>query len=149
MISQDATATLRLLAKRWQPLAEELKTLDAMLDRLTSQHARRLRERFGVGPQTAAVLVAVADIHGYRGTVVVSLELAAAKWKVALHDGQREQPAIHTVAQPQAAAHLQAVLDLIEHQKHKWSLPAGVRLVVATKPARTHSGSIARCRQTY
>ena len=36
--------------------------------------------------------------------LAVSLELAAAKWKVALHDGRREKPAVHTVAQPQAAA---------------------------------------------
>jgi len=67
---------------------------------------------------------------GHR-VLAVSLELSAAKWKVAIHDGQREQPAIHTVAQPQAAARLQALLDLIEHQKHKWSLPADVRLAVS------------------
>ena len=63
--------------------------------------------------------------------LAVSLELAAARWKVALHDGRREQPAVHTVAQPQAAARLQAVLDVIEQQKLKWSLPAGVRTVVS------------------
>ena len=63
--------------------------------------------------------------------LAVSLELAAAKWKVALHDGRREKPAVHTVAQPQAAARLQAVLDLIEAHKEKWSLPAGVRIVVS------------------
>jgi transposase len=38
---------------------------------------------------------------------------------------------VHTVAQPQAAARLQAVLDVIEQQKLKWSLPAGVRIVVS------------------
>ena len=63
--------------------------------------------------------------------LAVSLELAAAKWKVALHDGRREKPAVHTVAQPQAAARLQAVLDLIEAHREKWSLPAGVRIVVS------------------
>ncbi|WP_405044810.1 transposase [Paraburkholderia sp. USG1] len=63
---QTLTATLRLLAKRWLTLAEELKALDAMLESLTSQHARRLRERFGVGPQTAAVLVAVAGDNPER-----------------------------------------------------------------------------------
>ena len=63
--------------------------------------------------------------------LAVSLELAAAKWKVALHDGHREQPAVHTVAQLQAVARLQAVLDLIEQHKDKWSLPAGVRVVVS------------------
>ncbi|WP_407945327.1 transposase [Paraburkholderia antibiotica] len=37
-----------------------------MLGRLTLKHARRLRERFGVGPQTAAVLVAVAGDNPER-----------------------------------------------------------------------------------
>ena len=63
--------------------------------------------------------------------LAVSLELAAAKWKVAFHDGRREKPAVHTVAQPQAAARLQAVLDVIEQQKLKWSLPGGTRVVVS------------------
>jgi len=68
---------------------------------------------------------------GDEPVLEVSLELAAAKWKVALHDGRREQPAVHTVAQPQAAARLQAVLGLIKAHKEKWSLPAGVRTVVS------------------
>ena len=54
------TTTLRLLARRWLMLAEEIENLDAMLERLTSQHAQHLRQQFGVGPHTAAVLVAVA-----------------------------------------------------------------------------------------
>jgi transposase len=63
--------------------------------------------------------------------LAVSLELATAKWKVALHDGRREQPAVHTVAQPQAAARLQAVLNLIDQHREKWVLPADVRVVVS------------------
>jgi transposase len=62
--------------------------------------------------------------------LAVSLELAARKWKVALHDGRRERPALHTVEQPQAAARLQAVLALIDQYKDRWSLPADVRVVV-------------------
>ena len=50
---------------------------------------------------------------------------------MALHDGRREQPAVHTVAQPQAAARLQAVLDVIDQQKLRWSLPAGTPVVVS------------------
>ena len=69
--------------------------------------------------------------HGEEVVLAVSLELAAEKWKVALHDGQREKPAVHAVAQPQATARLQAVLDLIEAHKEKWLLPAGVRVVVS------------------
>jgi len=69
--------------------------------------------------------------HPEALVLAVSLELAAASWKVALHDGRRETPAVHTVAQPQAAARLQAVLDLIEAHRQKWSLPAGVRVVAS------------------
>jgi transposase len=56
---QTLTTALRLLPKRWLTPAEELKALNTMVDNLTSQHARRIRERFGVGPQTGAVMVAV------------------------------------------------------------------------------------------
>jgi transposase len=63
---QTLATTLRLLAKRWQMLCEELKSLDDMLEQLTRRHARRLREQFGVGPQTAAILVAVAGDNPER-----------------------------------------------------------------------------------
>src|SRR5258708_7592957 len=69
--------------------------------------------------------------HSEEVVLAVSLELAAASWKVALHDGRRDKPAVHTVAQPQAAARLEAALDVIEQQKLKWLLPAGVRTVVS------------------
>jgi transposase len=36
---------------------------------------------------------------GEEPVLAVSLELPAAKWKVALHHALREQPAVHTVAQ--------------------------------------------------
>lgn len=63
---QTLTTTLRLLAKRWLMLAAELKELDAALERLTSQSAPHLREQFGVGPQTAATLIAVAGDNPER-----------------------------------------------------------------------------------
>lgn len=63
---QTLTATLALLAKRWLALDQEIKTLDAMLDSLTTQYTPRLRGRFGVGPQSAAVLVAVAGDYPER-----------------------------------------------------------------------------------
>ncbi len=63
---QTLTTTLRLLAKRWLTLTAELKELDASLDQLTSQFAPHLREQFGVGPQTAAMLIAVAGDNPER-----------------------------------------------------------------------------------
>ena len=59
-------ATLRLLAKRWPALNDEIKVLDAALEQLTSQHASRLRQKFGVGAQTAAVLVCLATDNPER-----------------------------------------------------------------------------------
>ncbi|MBK5415394.1 transposase [Pseudomonas sp. TH31] len=46
--------------------ADEFDKLDAILDNLTRQHARRLREQFGVGPQTAAVLLSIAGDNPER-----------------------------------------------------------------------------------
>jgi transposase len=64
-------------------------------------------------------------------TLAVSLELSASQWKVALHDGFREKPAVHTVSAPQASVRLQSVLELIEQQKQKWSLRPDVHVAVS------------------
>ena len=58
--------TLRLLAKRWLYLSEELKELDKTLEHLTAQAAKRTRQQLGVGPQTAAILLAVAGDNPER-----------------------------------------------------------------------------------
>jgi transposase len=57
---------LRLLAKRWTSLNEELRELDTQLARLTKKAAPRLLERFGVGPQTAATLLVAAGDNPTR-----------------------------------------------------------------------------------
>lgn len=36
--------------------------------------------------------------------LAASVELAGAKWKIALHDGRRDRPAIHTITEPHSAA---------------------------------------------
>lgn len=54
------------MAKRWLELQSELKALDAILEKLTRQHAKRLTGRFGVGPQTAAVLMGIAGDNPVR-----------------------------------------------------------------------------------
>ena len=63
---QALTTTLRLLAKRWLTLAAELKEIDAKLEQLTNRFAPHLRKQFGVGPQTAATLIAVAGDNPER-----------------------------------------------------------------------------------
>ena len=63
---QTLTVTLKALAKRWLMLAAELKDRDATLDHLTATFAPRVRAQFGVGPQTAATLIAVAGDNPER-----------------------------------------------------------------------------------
>ena len=58
--------TLRLLAKRWTALNDELRKLDAQLARPTKKAAPRLLARFGVGPQTAAALLITAGDNPTR-----------------------------------------------------------------------------------
>ena len=58
--------TLSLLAKRWLYLNDELKTLDKTLEQLTLQGAKRMRQQYGVGPQTAAILLSVAGDNPER-----------------------------------------------------------------------------------
>lgn len=64
--SRTLATTLRLLAKRWLYLTEELRSLDKTLEKLTAQAAKRMRQQFGVGPQTAATLLAVAGDNPER-----------------------------------------------------------------------------------
>ena len=65
MVSNSGNNT-RLLAKRWLYLTEELKEIDKTLDYLTTHGAKRMRQQFGVGPQTAATLLAVAGDNPER-----------------------------------------------------------------------------------
>ena len=57
---------LRLLAKRWKVLNDELRELDVTLAHLTKKAAPRLLSRFGVGPQTAATLLVTAGDNPAR-----------------------------------------------------------------------------------
>lgn len=59
--------------------------------------------------------------------LAVSLELAKGSWKVALYDGRRAKPAVHTVAHERAAGRLAEAVALIEATKRKWQFEeAGV-----------------------
>ncbi len=62
--------------------------------------------------------------------LAVALELAKGRWKVALHDGRREKPAVHTVAHEQAAGRLLEVVQLVAATQRKWRLGAAPRVVV-------------------
>lgn len=66
VLLQTMTITLKSLAKRWLALSTELKQLDKKLEELTNKYAVQLRTRFGVGPNTAAILLSVAGDNPER-----------------------------------------------------------------------------------
>ena len=63
--------------------------------------------------------------------LAVSLELSKGSWKVALHEGRRDKPAIHAVSSEAAGARLGQVVGVIEATRKKWGLAAGCRVVVS------------------
>jgi transposase len=63
--------------------------------------------------------------------LAVSLELSKGSWKVGLHDGRRDKPAIHTVSSEAAGARLGQVVGVIEATRKRWGLAAGCRVVVS------------------
>lgn len=62
--------------------------------------------------------------------LAVSLELSQSSWKVALHDGQREKPALHSLKSEQAGQRLKQVLKVIGETQKKWGLLPGIPVVV-------------------
>ena len=62
--------------------------------------------------------------------LAVSLELSAGSWKVALHDGRRDKPAVHTVASEHPGKRLAEASAVIETTKKKWGLTEQTRVVV-------------------
>lgn len=65
-----------------------------------------------------------------EAVLAVALELAKGSWKVALHDGQRDKPAVHSVAHAQAAGRLAEAVAVIEATRQKWRLSEDARVAV-------------------
>jgi transposase len=63
--------------------------------------------------------------------LAVSLELSGKSWKIGLHDGKRDKPAIHTVDDETPASRLAHTVAVIEEVKRKWRLPEQIRVAVS------------------
>jgi transposase len=65
-----------------------------------------------------------------EAVLAVSLELSKGSWKVALQDGRRDKPVVHTVAHEQAAGRLAEAVAVIEATKQKWQLDVATPVAV-------------------
>ncbi|HLB30114.1 MAG TPA: IS110 family transposase, partial [Gammaproteobacteria bacterium] len=72
----------------------------------------------------------VKDFTPGEAVLAVALELAKGSWKVALPDGRRERPAVHTVAHAQAAGRLAEAVQVVEATRRRWQLDAATPVVV-------------------
>lgn len=61
--------------------------------------------------------------------VAVAFELATNSWKVAINDGRRVQPTIHTVSDEQPAARLLHAWSLVRETLAKWGVPKETAVV--------------------
>jgi transposase len=71
------------------------------------------------------------DFTPDKEVLAVSLELSSKSWKIALHDGKRDKPAIHTADDAVAAKRLAHAVTVIEEVKRKWGLPEQSQVVVS------------------
>lgn len=70
------------------------------------------------------------NITASEATVCVAFELSKASWKLALHDGKRDTPAIVTVKANQPTARVNEAMAAIEATKRKWGWPSDTPVVV-------------------
>jgi transposase len=62
--------------------------------------------------------------------LAASLELAKGSWKIGLHDGKRERPAVYAVDHAQPDKRLEEAVEVIEATRRKWGLSEHCRVVV-------------------
>ncbi|HEX7634454.1 MAG TPA: IS110 family transposase [Noviherbaspirillum sp.] len=62
--------------------------------------------------------------------LAIALELSSKSWKLALHDGRRDKPAVHTVDDEAAGERLTHAVAVIEEVRRQWQVGATWRVVV-------------------
>lgn len=70
------------------------------------------------------------DFTPCEEVLAVALELSSKSWKMALHDGKRDKPAIHTVDDEGAGERLAHAAAVIEAVKRQWQVGEAWRVVV-------------------
>src|ERR1035437_4527576 len=85
----------------------------------------------------------VKDFTLDEEVLAVALELSKGSWKVALHDGKRDKPAIHTVSSEEAVKRLAQALAVIEEVKRKWKLAKQIRTVSSEEAVKRLAQALA------
>lgn len=101
--ADEATAySLRLLAKRWQALTEQIEELRGHLQRLLEDHAPALMEVFGVGRDTAAQLLITAGDNPERLLSEAAFAAPAGACPIAASSGKTNRHRLNRAGDRQA-----------------------------------------------
>ena len=139
-----AKLTLRVLARRWQALDDEITMLDAHLDELTAEAAPTLRALNGVGPQNAAALLAAAGDNPDRLRSAASFAALCGTSPIDASSGRQQRHRLNRGGDRQANCALYNIVMC----RLRWHQPTKDYMARRTAQGRT-SKEIIRCLKRY
>ena len=139
-----AKLTLRVLARRWQALDEEIAMLDAHLDELTAEAAPTLRAINGVGPQNAAALLTAAGDNPDRLRSAASFAALCGTSPIDASSGRQQRHRLNRGGDRQA----NCALYYIVMSRLRWHQPTKTYMARRIAEGRT-SKEVIRCLKRY
>jgi transposase len=142
--SEAAKLTLRVLARRWQTLDDEIAMLDAHLDELTAEAAPTLRAINGVGPQNAAALLAAAGDNPDRLRSAASFAALCGTSPIDASSGRQRRHRLNRGGDRQA----NCALYYIVMSRLRWHQPTKAYMARRVAEGRTNK-EVVRCLKRY
>jgi transposase len=142
--AEAAKLTLRVLARRWQTLDDEIAMLDAHLDELTAQAAPTLRAINGVGPQNAAALLAAAGDNPDRLRSSASFAALCGTSPIDASSGRQRRHRLNRGGD----RHANCALYYIVMSRLRWHQPTKAYMARRIAQGRTNK-EVVRCLKRY
>ena len=142
--TEAAKLTLRVLARRWQTLDDEIAMLDAHLDELTAQAAPTLRAINGVGPQNAAALLAAAGDNPDRLRSSASFAALCGTSPIDASSGRQRRHRLNRGGD----RHANCALYYIVMSRLRWHQPTKAYMARRITQGRTNK-EVVRCLKRY
>lgn len=135
---------LASLAVRHQTLTAEIQTLDSELERLTAAAAPRLRALFGIGPESAAVLLVAAGDNPQRLRSEAAFAMLCGTSPVEASSGKIVRHRLNRGGDRQANAALHRIVVV----RLRWHQPTKDYMARRLKQGKTKQ-EIIRCLKRY
>jgi transposase len=139
-----ARLTLRILARRWEVLNDEIAMLDAHLDELTAVAAPTLRAINGVGPHNAAALLAAAGDNPDRLRSSASFAALCGASPIDASSGRQQRHRLNRGGDRQA----NCALYYIVMSRLRWHQPTKNYMARRIAQGRT-TKEVIRCLKRY